>query len=219
MIRTVARRIKSLIANEDNSPLRKGKNGKFIFIHINKTGGTSIAKAIGLPQKRHLHVKEVISIIGEKEFNTAFVFSVVRNPFDKVVSHYKYRVKTNQTNMANNHISFKDWVKYTYGNEKKSFYYNNPKMFASQSDWLKDSNGIIRVNNILKFETLNSDYKNIAKFLGLQNELLHLNATKKESYSKYYDKETIEIVRNWFKEDIERFSYNFDETGSNRVDD
>jgi len=215
MIRKVARRIKSLIIKKDNSPLRKGKNGKFVFIHINKTGGTSVAKAIGLPRKRHLHVKEVISIIGEKEFNKAFVFCVVRNPWDKVVSHYNYRVKTNQTNMADNHISFKEWVKQTYGDNKNPFYYDNPKMFATQSNWLKDSNGIIRVNNILKFESLNNDFQNIAKSLGIQNKLPHLNATKKEHYTKYYDKETVEIVRNWFNEDIERFNYDFNKTGSN----
>ncbi|MCP4551228.1 MAG: hypothetical protein GY834_04125 [Bacteroidetes bacterium] len=195
---------------EDNSPLRKGKNGTFIFIHINKTGGTSVAKIIGLPRKRHLHVKEVISIIGEKEFNKAFVCCVVRNPWDKVVSHYKYRVKTNRTNMANNHISFKEWVKCTYGKDKNSFYYDKPKMFAIQSDWIKDNNGVIRVSNILRFESLSNDFKVIAEYLGIQNELPYLNATRKESYIRYYDKETEEIVRSWFKEDIERFKFEFE---------
>jgi len=209
MIIKIIRKLKSIIIN-DNPPLRKGKNGNFIFIHINKTGGTSVSKAIGMPRKRHLHVHEVISIVGEKNFNEAFVFCVIRNPWDKVVSHYKYRVKTNQSNMANNHISFKDWVKQTYGSNKNPFYYNKPKMFASQSDWLKDSNGVVRVDNIIRFESLNNDYKNIAKHLGLQNDLPHLNATKKDSYTKYYDQETIEIVRNWFSEDIERFNYSFD---------
>lgn len=217
MIRKVARRIKNIIIKEDNSPLRKGKKGTFIFIHINKTGGTSVAKVIGLPKKRHLHVKEVISIVGEKEFNEAFVFCVVRNPWDKVVSHYRYRVKTNQTNMADNHITFKEWVKRTYGDNKDPFYYDKPRMFATQSDWLKDSNGIIRVNKILKFESLSDDFEIIAKSLGIQKKLPHLNATNKGSYTTYYDKETEEIVRKWFKEDIERFNYDFDKTGSNTL--
>jgi hypothetical protein len=217
IIKKIAKRIKSLIIKENKSPLRKGKNGDFIFIHINKTGGTSIAKAIGLPKKRHLKVTEVISMIGEEEFNKAVTFCVVRNPWSKVVSHYKYRVKTNQTGMADNFISFKEWVKQTYGENKNPFYYNNPKMFAPQSNWLKDKNGVIKVKNILKFESLSRDFENFSKTLGIQTKLPHLNATKKGHYADYYDKETVEIVGEWFKEDIELFNYEFDKNGSNNV--
>ncbi|MGJ8593507.1 MAG: sulfotransferase family 2 domain-containing protein [Aquaticitalea sp.] len=217
MIKKIAKRIQSLIKEEKHSPLQKGKNGNFIFIHIIKTGGTSIGKAIGLPKKMHLHVKEVISIIGEKKFEKAFVFCVVRNPWDQVVSHYKYRVKTNQNNMGDHHISFRDWVKVTYGDNKNPFYYNNPWVFASQSDWLKDSNGIIRVKNILKFESLNDDFEIISKKLGISEKLPHINTTKIEPYTKYYDEETLEIVRKWFKEDIELFNYQFDKIGFDTV--
>lgn len=211
MVRKIVRKIRSIINNDDNSPLREGKNGTFIFIHINKTGGTSVANAIGLPMKSHLQVKEVLSIIGNEKFKNAFVFSIVRNPWDKVVSQYKYKVKTNQMNMGDNHISFKEWVKCTYGNDKNPYYYNTPKMFATHSEWLKDNNGKIRVDKILRFKSLNEDYKEVADILGIQNELPHLNATKKEPYTKYYDSKTAEIVRNWFKEDIERFNFKFDE--------
>ena len=222
----ISRIIKKLIIGRNNSPLRKGKKENFIFIHINKTGGTSIAEAIGLPKKKHFfglpkkkhfNVKEVISIIGEESFKQAFVFCVVRNPWDKVVSHYKYRVKSNQTNMADDNISFRDWVKVTYGDIKNPFYYDKPKMFATQSEWIKDENGVIIVNNILRFESLSSDFENISKKLGITTKLPHLNATRKEHYSKYYDKETVDIVRKWFKEDIELFHYEFSKNDSNTV--
>jgi|GEM_PF-561513 len=203
-------RIKKLIANEDKSPIRNGKNGTFIFIHINKNGGTSVGKAVGLPKKMHFHVKELINVIGENEFDKAFVFSVIRNPWDRVVSQYRYRVKTNQNNLGKNQISFKKWVKCTYSENKNYFYYDNPRAFATQSEWLKDTKGNIRVDKLIKFESINHDYKVIAKKLGIQDNLPHLNSTKKESYHKYYDSETIEIVRNWFKEDIERFNYSFE---------
>ena len=119
--------------------------------------------------------------------------------------------------MADNHISFRDWVKVTYGDNKNPFYYNNPWVFESQSEWLKDRNGLIRVHNILKFESLNIDFENISKKLGITAKLPHLNATKKECYTKYYDDETIEIVRKWFKEDIELFNYEFDKTGFDTI--
>lgn len=119
--------------------------------------------------------------------------------------------------MGDNSISFKEWVKQTYGEDKNPFYFNNPKMFAPQSNWLKDKNGKIRVKNILKFESLSRDFENFSKTQGIQTKLPHLNATKKELYTDYYDEETVDIVREWFKEDIELFNYEFDKTGSKNV--
>jgi hypothetical protein len=124
-----------------SSPLRNGPNGSYIFIHINKTGGTSIAKAIGLTVKKHLTAEQVITQIGERAFNDAFVFTVVRNPWSKVVSHYKFRVKTNQTSLKTNPLDFNEWVKCTYGPEKNLFYYDQPTMFQPQLSWLKNSSG------------------------------------------------------------------------------
>jgi hypothetical protein len=209
MFREILKRIKKLVKNVNYSPLRKGRDRNFIYIHINKTGGTSISKAIGIRYKNHLTVKEVISIVGKEEFDKAFIFTVVRNPWDKVVSHYKYRVKTNQTNMADNHITFKDWVKLTYGKEKDSFYYDKPKMFAPQSEWLMNNDEFLQVNEVIRFESLSDDFKRISDILKIKKKLPHLNATMKDSYTKYYDAETMEIVRDWFKDDIVNFNYEF----------
>ncbi len=207
MIEKAVKRILGAFKKPDQSPLRKGPKGDFVFIHINKTGGTSIAQAVGLPQKRHLHVKEVIELIGEEAFSNAVVFAVVRNPWDKVVSHYKYRVKTNQTGMGDHHISFKDWVKQTYGPQKNPLYYDNPSMFATHSEWLKDEQGVIRVSHILRFENLAADYGELATKLGIKRDLPHLNAGSKGSFESYYDPETADMVKAWFQEDIERFGY------------
>ena len=54
-----------------NSPLHKGKNGNYIFIHITKTAGTSIIEVIGKPFRKHLTSKEVIKVIGQKKWDAA----------------------------------------------------------------------------------------------------------------------------------------------------
>ena len=192
--------------------IRTAPNHKFIFIHINKTGGTSIGKAIGLRRKRHLTVSQIISKIGEQRFSNTFVFCVVRNPWDKVLSLYKYRVKTNQTNMRDNHISFNEWVKQTYGKEKNIFYYNKPLMFAPQSDWLKDKNGNLRVDKVLKFESLSDDFQDLTTFLGYNSKYLGKeNSTEKVNYKNFYDESSRKIIEEWFSEDIKLFNYSFDD--------
>ncbi|MCW8925269.1 MAG: sulfotransferase family 2 domain-containing protein, partial [Xanthomonadales bacterium] len=133
-------------------PLRQGKNGPFIFIHINKTAGTSVGRAIGLPVKHHLMASEVIGRIGMDAWNGAYKFTVVRNPWDKVVSHYEYRRKKNKTEIATRGISFSDWVNMTYGDDKDTFYYNNPRSFQPQVEWLKDTDGRVSMDYIIRFE-------------------------------------------------------------------
>jgi len=192
------------------TPLRQGCNGPFIFIHINKTAGTSIGNAIGLPVKHHQTAKELIARIGREKWDEAYKFTLVRNPWDKVVSHYEYRRKRNKTELASRNITFADWVKKTYGPEKEPFYYNNPKAFQPQIEWLKDNEGMVTVDFVGKFESINKDFDQIKAVIGVDTELPHLNASKRANYQAYYDPETREIVASWFHEDIEAFGYSFE---------
>jgi chondroitin 4-sulfotransferase 11 len=193
-------------------PLRQASNGPFIFIHINKTAGTSIGRAIGLPVKDHLTATEVIARIGQEKWNNAYKFTVVRNPWDKVVSHYEYRRKKNKTEIAERNISFSDWVIMTYGDIKNTFYYNNPRSFQPQVDWLKDDLGNVSMDYVIKFESINEGFNHVKEVLGLDAPLPHLNASSRASYHSYYNDETREIVARWFHQDIEEFGYSYDQS-------
>ena len=190
-------------------PLRQGKNGPFIFIHINKTAGTSIGQAIGLPVKHHLMATEVMEQIGMDAWNQAFKFTVVRNPWDKVVSHYEYRRKKNKTEIASRDVPFSEWVFKTYGPNKDTFYYNNPRSFQPQVEWLKDTDGVVSMDYIIRFESINEGFEQVCDAIGLDVELPHLNASKRVDYRSYYNAETRAIVAQWFREDIQAFGYEF----------
>jgi len=183
---------------------------KYAFVHINKTGGVSIETALGLPIQSHKTVKEYVAIMGLRRWRRIFTFAFVRNPWDRVVSHYHHRVKTNQTNLGTNPIGFKKWVCLTYG-EQFPEYYDQPKYFMSQVDWLTDESGKSAVNFIGKFETIEPDFKQVCRRLGVNRELPHLNRSQRVGYPEYYDPETIEIVRRWFQRDIELFGYRYDQ--------
>ncbi len=180
---------------------------KFVFIHINKTGGSSIEKALRIPFE-HKTALEKIKEIGRRQWERRYTFTVVRNPWDKVVSHYHYRVQTNQTNLGVKNIEFRDWVRLTYGN-KDPFYYDKPKMFMPQYNWITDHDGNILVDFICRFENLSYDFDYVCKKLGKAVSLPHTKASKHSHYSDYYDEETIGIVASWFKKDIQNFGYRF----------
>ena len=120
----------------------------FIFIHINKTGGSSVAKALNIPLV-HRTAQEKIKRMGSKNWHRKFSFTVVRNPWDKVVSHYHFRLERNRILLANP-IEFKAWARLAYG-QQDSLYRDAPKMFMPQLDWITDKDGNILVDEIIHF--------------------------------------------------------------------
>jgi len=202
-------KIKNKIGLKLNSPLHKGENKDFVFIHINKTAGTSIIKVIGKPFRKHLTAKEIIKTIGQKKWNNAYKFTVVRNPWDKVVSQYKHNIKMNSNNMAKKHIEFKDWVSRTYGEKKDPKYYGRPQMFLPQVEWLRDFDEKIDIEKIIRFENLNEGINDVFRNLDINHDLPHVNKTSKSNYSDFYDEKSKKIIEDWFHEDIAVFGYSF----------
>ncbi|MGK0440279.1 MAG: hypothetical protein ACJA0N_000064 [Pseudohongiellaceae bacterium] len=179
----------------------------FIFVHINKTGGSSIERALGL-ELEHKTAREYIADLGEGVWEKQHTFSVVRNPWDKVVSHYHWRVKTNQTALAESPIDFCEWVKRAFGNNEPG-YYDKPKMFMPSEQWLINNKGEIAVNTIMRFENLINDFDALCRQLGVVATLPHLKKTERTHYQQYYNDEACSIIALWFKNDIEQFNYQF----------
>ena len=190
-------------------PFSIGRNKrKIIFVHINKTGGVSIEQALGFSEKQHKTALEFKEQLGQKRWDKAYKFSIIRNPWDKVVSQYFHRIKTNQTGLVSNPIEFKKWVKLTYG-EQNPKYYDDPKYFMPHLNWLTDEKGEVIVDFIGRFENLDNDFQHICERTSVKAELHFMNKSEHREYQYYYDSETREIVGKWFKKDIEIFKYTF----------
>ena len=152
--------------------LRNAHWPRYVFIHINKTAGSSIERALNL-RFEHKTAIEKRAELREYRWRRAYKFSFVRNPWDKVLSHYNYRVATNQTEMGDRHISFRDWVLRAYGDNDPR-YYDQPRMFMPQCAWLTDEFGEVIVNFVGRFESLEDDFARICERLGVHPTLPHL---------------------------------------------
>jgi hypothetical protein len=188
---------------------REWPNGASVaFVHINKTGGTSVAKAFGLQPKCHLTLREMRPKLSEERWSRAVKCAFVRNPWDRAVSHYEYRIQTNQTDMAKRRPTFDEWLRRVYV-DRDPQYYDQRKMFQSQSDWLRDEQGDVALDFIGRFEDFGQEFDKLAAQLGVSAELPHLNRTKRDAYHRYYSPESVDIITRSFAEDIERFGYSF----------
>lgn len=179
----------------------------FVYIHINKTGGTSVENLLGV-RLEHKTALEKLRELGENRWRSKFTFTVIRNPWDKVVSHYHYRVMTNRTGLGDRPIEFGEWVRRSY-RDRDPEYHDEPRFFMPQIDWITDEDGRILIDFIARFETLAEDLEVVRQRLDLSRQLPHEKRSRRGDYRDYYDDETRAIVGDAFATDIERFGYEF----------
>jgi len=182
--------------------------GTFCFIHINKCGGISIENALGIPRQLHDTAHQRRTFLGKERWAKMFKFSIVRHPYSKVCSHYRFRVKTNQSGLGDRHLGLNEWVEASYG-KKNERYYNNPLMFAPCFDWLSDENGLILMDFVGRLETIGQDWQTIQQHLNTDAPLRRFNQTAKSENddTAHLTAESKTILDAHFKKDFEYFGY------------
>jgi hypothetical protein len=169
------------------------------FIHVPKTAGASITTwfvSNFRSLKRHdMKIHTLHPSTEMFENLTSETFAVVRNPWDRVVSLWAFWKKIKKTD-----VPFDTFVR-NLGNykfaEQSWFTFDQP-----QKAWFPNG-----VTHLLKFETLEEDFKVIQEKLGCNEPLPRLNTSEHDDYHTYYTPETWDIVANVFKDDIEEFGY------------
>ncbi|MCT8341127.1 sulfotransferase family protein [Flavobacteriaceae bacterium TK19130] len=181
---------------------------EYVFIHINKNGGSSIEKALGDIDQVHMDALTLKNFMGSETYNKKFSFAFVRNPYDRIVSQYHYRLGNNQTGIEDQSISFKDWLRITYV-EKNPEFVNYPLMFQTQWDWVSDKHEEQLVDFIGRFETMQQDFDTICDRIGIPRKTLphKRKSERKQEFDSYFDRESLDIVNRVFAVDFERFGY------------
>ncbi len=168
---------------------------KLCFIHIPKTGGTSIEIAyepqirfgdvmlaawrLGLDVSygKYLHVGKhspairIAQLVGRQEFNACFSFAVVRDPVDRMVSYYNCIHSYNHTGpyeIALKAIAdFADFVEAT------------APRFSSQALLVLDPQAQeVMVSRLIPYPRLEEGWRQICDMFGLDAPLPHVNASR-----------------------------------------
>ncbi len=177
-----------------------------IFIHQRKNAGSSIIDSFGLrPEDPHWHVHNDGSLSpGWYERDDAIrdylVFAVVRNPWDRFVSGWKYLNATRKRPLL-------EVLRDSPGNYSP---HDVRHLWRPQSDTLLDGNGTLIPDIVLRYEHLARDYGLLCDRIGkTDRDLPHLNATKHRRYRVLYDVEARELLHQHFKNDIDLLGYRF----------
>lgn len=190
---------------------------KCIFIHVPKTGGTSVERLfvkhetdIMLSGVNVQHKHTTASQMRElypKEWEQYFTFTIVRNPWDWLVSRFFWSHLNESKTIP---TSFNQFINTIDRIREQSKYLRGA--LDTQISMLSDTEGNIIVNHICKFESLPVDFDYVCDKIGKAKKLLpHTHKTKHKQYTEYYDDETRQIVAERYTKDIELFGYKFGE--------
>ena len=177
--------------------------GKFVFIHVPRTGGTSIEsqlkKRFKIEGNKHQSMFEIMGNIDVSEF---FKFTFVRNPWDLVISKYFAPYYSN--------------INYLSGKTLSYFLENYSPAINEAGDSFFDFFNPDDMDFIGRFEDRDKGLEVISQKIGIdldphfsvKNKEMQ-KAKSKKKFWEYYDEETIEIVYNKYKLDIDYFNYKY----------
>jgi hypothetical protein len=196
---------------------------RYVFIHIPKCAGTSIHRALGIlhdrlslpvdPKRYHKHSKacDVRRILGPI-WDQSFKFSMIRNPWDLMVSSYhwwlthaaRYRSLAVQTAQVREMGSFAKFMQSKFGTKMI-----NEQPGEELLDWISDDHKIT-VDLVGRYETLDQDWIRICEKLGVEHiPLGRENRVARADYQSFYDEASKRSVAERFSKTIELFGYEF----------
>lgn len=203
-------------------PYYKEKN--ILFIHIPKTGGTVIENQLKYIYKQTLFNVNRDSNLLDPPYNTINyqhqfyttlykyrnkldidfnnndikIFSVVRNPYDRVISDLFFMLSMKKNTPSDEVYNI---IKYNYLYRNDLDNHNEP-----QYKYLVDENSeLIKNIKIFKTETLNESNDILNKYLGVDINIK--KTTPNMDYSIYLNNDSIALINEFYKKDFELFGY------------
>jgi hypothetical protein len=152
-----------------------------------------------------------------EEFDKYFKFCFVRNPWDRLSSFFHAKKhgfldvggrKPAGAGIVKGYVDLNDFVlNFNWGVVDKKFNHLTP-----QIKWITDEDGRIMVDHVSSYENFNVEVRYLCSKMGLVVEDIPRNrksTNSKFNYRELYADESKNVVERVYREDIEKFGYNF----------
>lgn len=209
---------------------------RFIFIHIPKTGGTALTLALEARAKKddvivadtpkararrrrlagietagrlwkHATLADLRGLVTDTEVDTFVIFTLVRNPWDRMVSYYHWLRDQQFAHPAVAMARRLDFSAFLNAPETRAAFAANP--FAR---YVTDAGGRERCDHFLRIEHFEADAAPLSDGLGFRlGPLPRTNASRRHrDWRSYYTDADAAVLAEICAEDIARFGYRFD---------
>ncbi len=207
---------------------------RYIFVHIPKTGGTSMALALearaaaddiligDTPKARkrkqrlkgvraagrlwkHSTLRDADGLIDRAQMRAFFVFTLVRNPWDRLVSYYHWLQDQSFDHPAVELAKTLEFEAFALHPSTAAAFRTAP--YAS---YLTGPDGVDYGDLYIRLEHFAEDAAPLERHLGFSLDLPHENASRRRtSHREYYSDASRQAVGAFCAEDITRFGYRF----------
>lgn len=211
---------------------------RFLFVHIAKTGGTSIRAALrryrwgwpytgalllcdlmsqmtrprhilGIKFPRHAKALAAQEMLPRAFYDSLFKFTVVRNPWDLQVSSY-HHLRREHPRLLDGVSTFEAFLERKLDPERG----REDLLDISQelqSDYVVDLRGNLIIDYIARYERLEDDFTEICGRIGISRPYLPRlrRAKTRKAYRDYYTASSRTLVAKHYAADLDRFGYSF----------
>lgn len=209
---------------------------KYVFVHIPKTGGTSLALAlenramkddilIGDTQKarrrrkrirnvrtkgrlwKHSTLCDIDGLLPEEALAGLFAFTLVRNPWDRAVSYYHW---LREQTFAHPAVELAARLEF-------AAFITHPHTMASLEatparSYMLGADGVEKCDAYIRIENFPEDAAVLFRHLGFEFALTRENPSHRHAdFRSYYSDETARVIARVCAQDIDRFGYTFDD--------
>lgn len=188
-----------------------------IFVHIPKCAGISVVKSLfGDFDCGHTSLKRYQIMFSPEDFHRYYKFTIVRNPFDRLVSAFFF-LKKGGINEKDKNWAGRKFASYENFEAFVKGWVNRRNVmralhFRPQSQFICAANGRPGLDFIGYLENIGADFNHIADRLQIKTSLIETNrnASREKDYRQYYTDETRAIVADVYADDLKLLGYTFD---------
>lgn len=209
----------------------------YLFIHIPKTGGTALALALEARAKaddimlgdtpkarrrrhrvnevatrgrkwKHSTLADIEGLVPEQTLRRLFVFTLVRNPWDRAVSYYHWLREQSFDHPAMHLAGSLDFCDFVSHPQTMAAFRGAPA-----ASYLRHRDGSQQRQLYIRLEHFATDAQPLFDHLGFELKLPLANSSNRQrDWRAYYNSTAAESVAQSCAEDIAQFEYSFNDS-------
>lgn len=176
------------------------EEGRWVFVPNARTASRSITSSALADRAVMLHrTPNHWERAWDKVNADSVFFTIVRNPWDRVLSAWQFLVAKRRTGM--------EFVRFLRSGELANPEYDH--FFRPQARTFLHGGVPITEMNVLRFENLEEEWANLAEKIDAPRRLPKRNRSRHSHYTEYYDPACVRIVGRVYATEIGELEYEF----------